>query len=795
MNQMIVSVRDKMLRRIGGVNHFVTHNKDYDIQFQFDDSWADVRHKMAVFAYEDGEYGSEIFDGEICAVPELPKEGRVYIGLKAGDELATELLCVQVCKSANDVITDEYDVPDPKIYEQILDIMNNLWGGGDTVYPSPVKFLAAPSTAKVGDLIRVKKADENGYVERTDGFDIDAALENKIDAPKSATVGEMLIVEEVDEEGVVKKVKAAEEVSPKLIKDMYYSEVETLLAWTHDASKYSYISDVDIELIAGNRYIVSINGEEYVAIAETRQTGRYDYGVSIGKYISSDLPFYIYVPCSGKDDINGHGKLTAIDIDAETGTEIKLYEETLHVIDEKYFPETIFSQGNAPVKFGDGELSTVQGIGTTASGKYSHAEGTTTIASGENSHAEGYYTVASGKDSHAEGEGSEASGALSHAEGGSTLASGENSHTEGYRTEASGDASHAEGGYTVASNLYQSVSGKYNKYNTNKYSYYRTLNSVFITNKGETFAADDTYTFDGATGEFKLGNSNNKYAYNSIPNSKYVVKKSGTEKDAWYMYYIQSVKVTSPNTVTYNAIKYERILPSKITGEYVHIVGNGTSNTERSNAHTLDWDGNAWFAGDVYVGSTSGTNKDDGSVRLATVNELAGCYRVGLIPQQGNDGKITYIPMPFSALGIYYEVFKNQLLDNGNSVECLLLPIEDNGPLTVLNYTGMSIDQNTDGNTVLTVKFSAYVSGKHISAEIKDTVSGFQTDNEELISSVVAVTESVSLPIPATAQIGQIIKVKSVDDNGNIIETEAADFSGSISVTYDEETGNLQIGD
>ena len=49
-----------------------------------------------------------------------------------------------------------------------------------------------------------------------------------------------------------------------------------------------------------------------------------------------------------------------------------------------------------------------------------------------------------------------------------------------------------------------------------------------------------------------------------------------------------------------------------------HIVGNG-SLSKRSNAHTLDWSGNAWFAGDVYTGSTSGTNKDDGSVKLPVV--------------------------------------------------------------------------------------------------------------------------------------------------------------------------------
>ena len=42
-------------------------------------------------------------------------------------------------------------------------------------------------------------------------------------------------------------------------------------------------------------------------------------------------------------------------------------------------------------------------------------------------------------------------------------------------------------------------------------------------------------------------------------------------------------------------------------GKHAHIVGNGTAN-ERSNAHTLDWDGNAWFAGKVFVG---GTGADD----------------------------------------------------------------------------------------------------------------------------------------------------------------------------------------
>ena len=43
--------------------------------------------------------------------------------------------------------------------------------------------------------------------------------------------------------------------------------------------------------------------------------------------------------------------------------------------------------------------------------------------------------------------------------------------------------------------------------------------------------------------------------------------------------------------------------------KYAHIVGNGDSSI-RSNAHTLDWDGNAWFQGNVSVDGTP-TNDND----------------------------------------------------------------------------------------------------------------------------------------------------------------------------------------
>ena len=56
--------------------------------------------------------------------------------------------------------------------------------------------------------------------------------------------------------------------------------------------------------------------------------------------------------------------------------------------------------------------------------------------------------------------------------------------------------------------------------------------------------------------------------------------------------------------------------------KYAHIVGNGEYSYDgslNSNAHTLDWGGNAWFAGNVYVG---GTSQDDGE-KLITESEIS----------------------------------------------------------------------------------------------------------------------------------------------------------------------------
>lgn len=66
---------------------------------------------------------------------------------------------------------------------------------------------------------------------------------------------------------------------------------------------------------------------------------------------------------------------------------------------------------------------------------------------------------------------------------------------------------------------------------------------------------------------------------------------------------------------------------------YAVEVGNGTADDARSTAHTLDWDGNAWFAGDIYVGGNG--QDDENAKKLATLEDLeAG----GSIPHIGDNG-------------------------------------------------------------------------------------------------------------------------------------------------------------
>jgi hypothetical protein len=159
-------------------------------------------------------------------------------------------------------------------------------------------------------------------------------------------------------------------------------------------------------------------------------------------------------------------------------------------------------------------------------------------------------TIASGKPSHAEGDRTTASGGYSHAEGFMTIASGTSSHAEGDRTTASGGYSHAEGDRTTASGNSSHAEGT----NTTASGY---------CSHAEGYRTEANHRSQHVFGEYNIEDDSTEESYNP--------------------------------------------------GNYVEIVGNGASNNARSNARTLDWDGNEILAGALTTTDVIKTAKWDGT--------------------------------------------------------------------------------------------------------------------------------------------------------------------------------------
>lgn len=68
---------------------------------------------------------------------------------------------------------------------------------------------------------------------------------------------------------------------------------------------------------------------------------------------------------------------------------------------------------------------------------------------------------------------------------------------------------------------------------------------------------------------------------------------------------------------------------------YAHIVGNGEDDNNRSNAHTVKWDGTGWFAGDVKVG---GTGQDDTNAKTLATTEYINNALPQVVTASSTDG-------------------------------------------------------------------------------------------------------------------------------------------------------------
>lgn len=180
-----------------------------------------------------------------------------------------------------------------------------------------------------------------------------------------------------------------------------------------------------------------------------------------------------------------------------------------------------------------------------------------------------------------------ARGENAHAEGTLSIASGYSAHAEGAASEATGYASHAEGG-GYASGMFSHAEG------------------LRATARSNSSHAEGNETVASGTASHAEGDS-------TIANGS--------------MQHVQG---------KYNVADKDN--------KFADIVGNGASNTNRSNAYALDWDGNLYLKGGVYVNcnadSTGGTklSLDVDSIMGAIKDQLyEKVYPVGSVYMTSDD--------------------------------------------------------------------------------------------------------------------------------------------------------------
>lgn len=241
-----------------------------------------------------------------------------------------------------------------------------------------------------------------------------------------------------------------------------------------------------------------------------------------------------------------------------------------------------------------------QGYGVSASGTYAHASGTNTTASGSFSHAQNRLTTASATCSSAEGEGTTASGTASHAEGMLSQATALAAHAEGYNTDATSSYSHAEGYATLAGNTSAHAEG----YQSNALGLYSHAEGRQTEASGSAAHAEGQNAM--ASGDVSHaegfdciadGYASHAGGYGSIAAGLYsrAIGRSTTTTASASFASGNGTVADQENGTSLGQFN------SLSTSGALLIVGNGTSNDDRSNAFEVHSDGSTAMRGDASV--------------------------------------------------------------------------------------------------------------------------------------------------------------------------------------------------
>lgn len=409
-------------------------------------------------------------------------------------------------------------------------------------------------------------------------------LDGKIDAPQTAQVGEVLTVEEVDEDGKPTKWKTAPAAAEQ--KQADWNQNDEMAAdyvknrpFYNEEIPYTIIAQATVPAASGRVLFGNINETYAKALNDSLFKNNVNVIVVNGVKIAAQ-----YTGSTSWYQYYDTAIFKGGDID-----ECRVSKQ------KNVIQLTMNDASN--VTFEVGTEYTITFMNTNQSSYTYHRIGADYVPIGSGLNVNNGKIVSTVGQKYLEGMSEDAGDVFNNIS--DNIASGKYSHAEGYAVTASGDwGSHAEGYRTIASNRSAHAEGN------------------------ESTASGENSHAEG-NGSTASGGNSHAEGYETV--ARYI------DSHAEGRYTITSC---------YQQHVQGRSNIEDTKGVLAHIVGNGTSDKERSNAHTLDWNGNAWFAGDVYVGSASGTNKDEGSKKLLDTSDLLAF---------GEDVKDATIPKPTTA--------------------------------------------------------------------------------------------------------------------------------------------------
>lgn len=315
----------------------------------------------------------------------------------------------------------------------------------------------------------------------------------------------------------------------------------------------------------------------------------------------------------------------------EQGGEIyNFYTDPVYTGDNppKEYPGNTAAKGAHAQNFGthaDGEYSSASGWNSTASGGIANATGRETVASGYAATTEGHLTTASGRCAHAGGKESKATAENAFAFGEGATSSGKNAFACGKNAKASNTQAFAIGNATEAYGSSSFAGGSGTK---------ATASQAIATGNGSEATGVNSFAHgirakSTSNTSFAIGEDTEAGGYYAIA-SGYKTKALGTctmagGRDTEVKAEAYAATAIGRGTIANSRYQFVRGQYNKpdepdpnksYIGQYAEIVGNGTASAPE-NIYTLDWDGNGWFSGGVYVGEYNGRHK-----KLATEDKI-----------------------------------------------------------------------------------------------------------------------------------------------------------------------------